>query len=39
MDEITKYYEKTVAWIQANPGKATLIGIFVAGLLVGAILF
>lgn len=39
MDKITKYYEKTVAWVQANPGKATLIGIFAAGLLVGAILF
>jgi hypothetical protein len=39
MNEIIKYYEKAVAWVQANPGKTTLIGIFVAGLLVGAILF
>lgn len=39
MDKITEYYEKTVVWVQANPGKATLIGIFAAGLLVGAILF
>jgi hypothetical protein len=39
MDKVIEYYEKAVAWVQANPGKATLIGIFVAGLLVGAILF
>jgi hypothetical protein len=39
MDKIIEYYEKTVAWVQANPGKATLIGIFAAGLLLGAILF
>jgi hypothetical protein len=39
MDKIIEYYEKTVAWVQANPGKATLIGIFAAGLLIGAILF
>jgi hypothetical protein len=39
MNKITEYYENTVAWVQANPGKATLIGIFVAGLLVGAVLF
>jgi hypothetical protein len=39
MDKVIEYYEKTVAWVQANPGKATLIGIFAAGLLVGAVLF
>jgi hypothetical protein len=39
MNKITEYYEKTVAWVEANSGKATLIGIFAAGLLVGAILF
>lgn len=39
MNKINEYYEKAVAWVQANPGKATLIGIFAAGLLVGAILF
>jgi len=39
MNKITEYYEKAVTWVEANPGKATLIGIFAAGLLVGAILF
>jgi|LakMenEpi02Jun12_1017388.scaffolds.fasta_scaffold54998_1 hypothetical protein len=39
MNKIIEYYEKVVAWVQANPGKTTLIGIFAAGLLIGAILF
>jgi hypothetical protein len=39
MNKITEYYEKAVIWVQANPGKATLIGIFATGLLIGAILF
>jgi hypothetical protein len=39
MNKITEYYEKVVAWVQVNPGKATLIGIFATGLLIGAILF
>jgi hypothetical protein len=39
MNKITEYYEKTVSWVQANPGKATLIGIFAAGLFIGAVLF
>jgi hypothetical protein len=39
MEKINEYYEKAVAWVQANPTKATLIGIFFVGLLVGAILF
>jgi hypothetical protein len=39
MDKINEYYEKTVVWVGKNPGKATLIGIFFIGLLIGAILF
>jgi hypothetical protein len=39
MEKINEYYEKTVAWVQANPKKVTLIGIFAVGLLVGAVLF
>lgn len=39
MNKIEEYYEKVTAWVETNPGKATLIGIFVAGLLIGAILF
>jgi hypothetical protein len=39
MDKINEYYQKTVTWVENNPGKATLIGIFFIGLLIGAILF
>jgi preprotein translocase subunit Sec61beta len=39
MEKINKYYEKTIAWIQVNPKKVILIGIFAVGLLVGALLF
>lgn len=39
MDKITEYYEKVVDWVGKNPGKATLIGIFATGLLIGAVLF
>jgi len=39
MNKIIEYYEKVVAWVEKNPGKATLVGIFFIGLLIGAILF
>jgi hypothetical protein len=39
MDKINEYYQKMVTWVEKNPGKATLIGIFFIGLLIGAILF
>lgn len=39
MDKLMEYYMKVEAWIKLNPGKATLIGIFAAGLIIGAILF
>jgi hypothetical protein len=39
MDKIKEYYNKTVVWVQNNPVKATFIGVFALGFLVGAILF
>ena len=39
MDKINEYYQKVVTWVEKNPGKATLVGIFAAGLLIGIVLF
>jgi hypothetical protein len=39
MNKVNEYYTKLVSWVKKNPTKATLIGIFCLGLLIGAILF
>jgi hypothetical protein len=39
MYKINEYYIKINNWIQANPGKTTLIGVFAIGFVLGAIVF
>lgn len=38
-DQILKFIENAKTWVAANPKMALLIGIFVLGFIVGAILF
>jgi hypothetical protein len=38
MDKITEIYLKVEIWAKDNPVKATMIGVFFVGFLVGAIL-
>jgi hypothetical protein len=39
MNKIEQYAQQATDWIKANPGKATIIAIFIAGLIIGAVLF
>jgi hypothetical protein len=39
MNKIEQYTQQLTEWIKANPGKATIIAIFIAGLIIGAVLF
>jgi hypothetical protein len=38
MNKIEQYAQQLTNWIKANPGKATIIAIFIAGFLIGALL-